>query len=218
MSRLIGDRHASVLREFRVSPWRTAAQWRHRGAVTVGRGFHLRGGHRIELSPRARLALGTSHHGLIDYRAGGVIRVHGSLRVDGDVTVYSGNAWEIREGASMSVGDGAYFSPSGSVLCHHEVSIGAGCAIGHRTHIMDSDLHRLTEAGDPASGDRPTSAAVRLGERVLVGSHCLILKGVSIAPGCVVAAGSTVTRSVETPGALLAGVPARVVRTGVTWT
>lgn len=79
---------------------------------------------------------------------------------------------------------------------------------------MDSDLHPIGVDGEPPT---PTTASITLGDRVLIGSRCSILKGVTIADGCVVAAGSVVTRSEHTPGSLLAGVPARAVRTGVTW-
>lgn len=54
-------------------------------------------------------------------------------------------------------------------------------------------------------------AAVTVGEDAWVGAYALILPGLTIGPGAVVAAGSVVTRDVP-PGALVAGVPAEVKR------
>lgn len=57
---------------------------------------------------------------------------------------------------------------------------------------------------------------IRIGDHVWIGLRATILKGVSIGDGAVVGAGSMVIRDVPS-GALVAGVPARVIRESVTW-
>ncbi len=52
---------------------------------------------------------------------------------------------------------------------------------------------------------------VVIGNDVWIGSHALIMGGVSIGDGAVVAAGSVVTKDVE-PYAIVGGVPARLIR------
>lgn len=47
---------------------------------------------------------------------------------------------------------------------------------------------------------------------VYVGSNCLFQMGVTIAERCVVGMGAVVVKSVERPGAFIAGVPAKVVK------
>jgi acetyltransferase-like isoleucine patch superfamily enzyme len=54
----------------------------------------------------------------------------------------------------------------------------------------------------------PHTAPIRIGRHVLVGTGAMILKGVTIGDGAVVAAGSVVTRDVEA-GAIVAGNPAK---------
>lgn len=54
----------------------------------------------------------------------------------------------------------------------------------------------------------------RIGEDCFIGGRALILPGVEIGDGCVVGAGSVVTRSVP-PRSLVAGNPARVLRAGI---
>lgn len=54
----------------------------------------------------------------------------------------------------------------------------------------------------------------RIGKNCFIGGRSLILPGVTIGDGCVVAAGSVVTKSVP-PGSLVAGNPARVIRENI---
>ena len=74
---------------------------------------------------------------------------------------------------------------------------------------MDRDYHKLeseTEVYKP----------VTIGNHVWIGCRCLILKGVTIGDGAVVAAGSVVTRDVP-GGALVGGNPAKIIKEKVTW-
>jgi acetyltransferase-like isoleucine patch superfamily enzyme len=75
---------------------------------------------------------------------------------------------------------------------------------------MDSDSHTI----GPANG--PVSAPIEIGDHVWIGARAMVLKGVTIGDGAVVAAASVVTKDVA-PGTLVAGSPARYVR-DVTWT
>lgn len=52
---------------------------------------------------------------------------------------------------------------------------------------------------------------VQIGNDVWIGSNCVVLPGVTVGDGAVVGAGAVVTRDVP-PGAVVAGVPARVRR------
>ena len=54
----------------------------------------------------------------------------------------------------------------------------------------------------------------RIGENCFIGGRSLILPGVEIGSGCVVGAGSVVTKSVP-PGCVVAGNPAKILREGI---
>ncbi len=57
-------------------------------------------------------------------------------------------------------------------------------------------------------------ADTRIGARCFIGAHSIILPGVTIGDGSIVGAGSVVTSDVP-PATIVAGNPARVVRTGI---
>ena len=57
-------------------------------------------------------------------------------------------------------------------------------------------------------------ADTRIGKRCFVGAHSILMPGVTVGDGSIVGAGSVVTRDVPA-GTIVAGNPARVVRTGI---
>ena len=94
------------------------------------------------------------------------------------------------------------------------VQIGDDCLIAAGADLRNSDGHTLL-AGD--TGERINPAAdIRLEDHVWLGVHTQILKGVRIGTGAVVAARAVVTGDIP-PHALAAGVPARILRTGIRW-
>jgi len=93
--------------------------------------------------------------------------------------------------------------------------IGAECMFASDIEIRTSDAHSVI---DTASGERINLAEdVTISNHVWIASHSIILKGVNIGENSVVAAGAVVTSSCP-PGSILAGNPARVIKTGITWT
>jgi acetyltransferase-like isoleucine patch superfamily enzyme len=146
---------------------------------------------------------------LFDWR-----RSRGVWTVTGEV-VFEGAAL-VSHGAKLSVegklvlGDDVRINAEACILCEREISIGARSWISWHTMIMDTDSHSIS-GGDPAE-------AISIGEHVLVGAGATILKGVHLPDGAIVAASSCVTRSIRAAERdVVAGNPARVVRSDATW-
>ena len=110
--------------------------------------------------------------------------------------------------AAIEIGERTYVNRSAEIMSRERVTIGRGCALAPDVLIMDSDMHRLE--------GHPWTAPVTIGDRVWIASRAIVLKGVTIGEGAVVGAGAVVTSDVP-PRAVVAGVPAKVIREGVTW-
>jgi acetyltransferase-like isoleucine patch superfamily enzyme len=94
------------------------------------------------------------------------------------------------------------------------VIVGADCMFANDIDVRSGDSHPILDA---TSGQRLNPAGdVVIEDHVWVAAHAVILKGVNLGRDSVVAAGAVVTRSCG-PGSLLAGNPARIVKTGITW-
>ena len=131
-----------------------------------------------------------------------------SIEVNGAFMFMSGCSVSIREHAVLRLGSG-FINNGARIECYGQISIGQQVMIGPGVHIMDGDGHRLAGGG-------PVVLPIVIRDNVWVGSRVTILKGVEIGEGSVVAAGAVVTRSVP-PRSLVAGVPARVIRSAVEW-
>jgi len=112
-------------------------------------------------------------------------------------------------GAVLEVG--ANFGMTGGTLCAAEcIKIGNNVAVGANSTIIDTDFHPLDPAERRLHPAEAHTAPIIIEDDVFIGMNCLILKGVRLGQGCVVGAGSVVTRDVP-PKAIAAGNPARVV-------
>ena len=112
---------------------------------------------------------------------------------------------------TLTFGDHVAIGPRTEIHCGKEITIGSGTMISWDCVIMDRDYHKL---GD--EGKTENKAPIVIGNNVWIGCRCLIMKGVTIGDGAVVAAGSVVTKDVPA-GTLVAGNPARIVKENVVW-
>lgn len=116
---------------------------------------------------------------------------------------------DVGAGAVLTIGARSYVNYGTSISAMSSVTIGPDCNIGTHCLILDNDFHRL----EPDRRlERPPSRAVTIGTNVWLGARAIVLPGVTIGDHSVVAAGSIVTSDVP-PRSLVAGSPARVIRT-----
>jgi acetyltransferase-like isoleucine patch superfamily enzyme len=115
----------------------------------------------------------------------------------------------LRPGASLLIGDEVGLN--GATVCAaSSVRIGSRVLVGGNVVIADTDFHALAIEGRRYSSATAAVAPVDIGDDVFLGFNVLVLKGVTIGAGAVVAAGSVVVGDVPA-GAVVGGVPARVI-------
>jgi acetyltransferase-like isoleucine patch superfamily enzyme len=132
-----------------------------------------------------------------------VLRPGARCTVAGRFRIHTGCFVWVERGAHLALGSG-YANSFLTLDCAEEIVIGHDVAIADHVTIRDTDDHHIT-------GGRPMTLPVHIGNHVWIGTRAIILKGVTIGDGAVVAAGAVVTADVA-PGMLVGGVPARPLR------
>ena len=94
-------------------------------------------------------------------------------------------------------------------MVEKSIKIGADCIIAWDVTISDSDWHNI----DGSERIRDTT----IGDRVWIAHGVSVLKGASIPNGCIVGAKSMVAAGTFPEKSLLAGIPAKVIRSNVEW-
>ncbi len=101
---------------------------------------------------------------------------------------------------------------SGAVLCAwNRIEIGDRVVIGAGAIVYDSDFHPLeVGARNRFDDSKVRFAPVMIEADVRIGPRAMVLKGVNVGQGAVIAAGAVVTMDVP-PGAIVQGIPAQTI-------
>ncbi len=123
--------------------------------------------------------------------------------------IYLNAAGAYSDGVSIQLGAGCFVGNGCEFNISHRLTVGENTLIAAGTRFIDHN-HGIA-AGAPIKHQPETSAPITVGPDVWIGANSLILQGVTIGEGAVVAAGSVVTHSVPA-FTVVAGCPARPMR------
>ncbi len=134
-----------------------------------------------------------------------VVQPHGWIAA---VEQYAGQQWRPR----IEIGDHCRIGRHAVITAVERVTLGEGCLLSEQVFI--SDHAHGTDPGPVAPARQPLAplGAVHIGRHCFIGIRACILGGVTLGDHCVVGANAVVTRSFPA-GSVLAGAPARLVRT-----
>ncbi len=132
---------------------------------------------------------------LYGYRAGQGCRV---LR---NVTIYFPE--RLKLGRNVGVSPQSQFNAAGGIEIGDDTLIGPGCTFW-------SVNHRFQDRSVPIRLQGYDAQPILVGRDCWIAARAIVLPGVTIGDGSVVAAGAVVNRTCE-PGSILAGVPAKVI-------
>lgn len=119
------------------------------------------------------------------------------------------SAWGGSLKAHIIIGDNTAIGDRTEIHAGSRVEIGKGCNIAWDVCIMDRDYHKFNSSDEAIK-------PVKICDNVWIGCNSIVLKGVTIGEGAVIAAGSVVTRDVP-PKTLVAGNPAKILKEDVYW-
>jgi acetyltransferase-like isoleucine patch superfamily enzyme len=173
--------------------------------VFVGRGVVVTDAGNLRLSPGVTIndfcrldCLG---------RAGIVLGPGATLRRGAQIEVTSTLeelAVGCRIGARVGIGEGSFIGAKGLVTIDDETNLGPGVKV-------IAENHGFSDTGKPIREQALSRRGIRIGRDCWLGANVVVVDGVTVGDGAVVAAGAVVATDVE-PMAVVAGVPARLMR------
>ncbi len=142
------------------------------------------------------------------------------IRIGNDCLIEGMLVTETNE-SDLKIGNNVYIGGHTNLDCALSIEVEDDVLISYQCTIADSDNHSLLysirkhDLGKWKQGKHDwtsiASAPIRIKRGAWIGTRVIILKGVTIGEGAIVAAGSVVTKDVE-PWTIIGGNPAKVIR------
>jgi acetyltransferase-like isoleucine patch superfamily enzyme len=114
-----------------------------------------------------------------------------------------------RPGPSIVIGDDCFIGTGCEFNIDFRLTIGNHCLVASGSRFIDHD--HGTDTAVLMAKQKCISGPIVVGQNVWIGANCVVLAGVEIGEGAIVAAGAVVTKSVA-PNAIVGGVPARLIK------
>lgn len=133
------------------------------------------------------------------------------LQVNKQFRMFSNSFVNIMDGGHLTV-NGGFINEGTKLICKTKIDIGTDFACGCDVIISDYDFHEIEVDGIIGVKTKP----IKIGDHVWIGQRAIVLKGVEIGNGSVIAAGSIVTKNVP-EHCLVAGIPARIIKENIKW-
>ena len=98
---------------------------------------------------------------------------------------------------------------------NNRIVIGDDCMFATDIYIRNNDGHTIIDRSTGKVINQPRDVVI--GNHVWLGYHTTLLKGATIADGCVVGAESIVSKPLTEPNSIYAGQPAKLIKSNIQW-
>lgn len=168
----------------------------------------------VTLGERSRLYNSAIVHNLQNDKM--KIVIADNAHIKGELLVF-------KSGGMIRIGSNSFIGEGSRVWSALEIHIGSNVLISHNVNISDTNAHEinyleraegfanLIKLDHPDEMDSVDSSPVFIDDYAWINFNAVILKGVKIGRGAIVAAGSVVTKNVE-PFTMVGGNPAKFIK------
>ena len=143
-----------------------------------------------------------------------ILEIDGTIVFTGKATIGLGTKITVKEHASLFLGNNFWVTGGNTtIICNKNIMINDDCLLSWDILLMDTDFHKILNSDNTIiNKDKP----IHIGKHVWIGCRTTILKGVSIADNNVIAANSTITKSISTKYCIV-GRNTEILKTGIQW-
>jgi len=160
------------------------------------------------------IRLGTGGVGIFNRKSDrGIWQNNGKIIFEGKCRIGIGAKISNNKKGKIVFGDNFYLTANSQIICYKSVSFGDNVLISWDCLIFDGDTHKVLN---------DQNIQTNLDEDINIGTHCwigcrsVILKGCNIANNSIIAANSTISKSIEQENMIIGGLD-KVLKKGVNW-
>lgn len=158
------------------------------------------------------LTIGKEYVGFLDGNERTLLNIKGKLIINGTVSIGKGCRLDIGKNAICTL-NSCTINCETRLIIMHNLTVGKKSTISWRCELLDEDFHEIDY-----EGKKFKPSGITIGEYVWVGCYTRFLKGSAVGSDSVVASGAVVTEDYsEKKKILLAGSPAKVIKTDINW-
>lgn len=180
--------------------------------IYPGLALTVRKSDEVEISLKGRLIarpfMGAQGHSRVILSYASRLSINGDFEIGQNVLLCIGEKAELRIGGRLN-STGSGITSDGVIMVQQSLTIGHDVIIGWGCTITDSDWHEMKGS--------PLNMPVRIGNNVWLAHDVTVLKGAEIPDGCMVGAKSLVGARRFDRNSLIAGVPAKQIRSEISW-
>ncbi|MBR1648380.1 MAG: acyltransferase [Alphaproteobacteria bacterium] len=125
----------------------------------------------------------------------------------------------IADGCAIEIGKNCYINNNASFIAKEKagtkIVVGNDCVIAADCLLRCGDGHTLINEFNGQPLNEPDD--IILEDHVWVGARCVLLKRAYVAENSVVGTMSLVNKRFDIPNVLIAGVPAKIIKSGIDW-
>ena len=146
----------------------------------------------------------------IIYINASLLRYPKNIYINDEVVIKSGShICPCNIDAKISIGERTTVGFNAFIYASSKISIGSDCMIAPFVYLVDSD--HGTKLGINMNLQKNVSKPITIGNDVWIGANAIILSGVNIGDGAVIAAGSVVSGNVDA-NSIVGGAPAKLIK------
>lgn len=123
-------------------------------------------------------------------------------------------------GQKVTIGKNTSFAPFNRVQItvddSNQVIIGDDCMFSNNIDIWATDGHAILDFNTKEVINKQKHP-LQIGNHCWIGESCKITKNAIIPDNCIVGIASVVTKALDTGNSIIAGNPAKIIKTGVNW-
>lgn len=143
-----------------------------------------------------------------------LLQIEGIWELSNNVHLGNGVIIRIEPNARLSIQSNVRISNKTKIICYDNIRIGSNTRIAWECQIIDTTFHYMRNVTDGSISE--LTKPVVIGEHNWIGNRTNIMKGAWIPDFTIVASGSLCNKQYDIPSySLLAGTPAKVVKTGI---